>query len=228
MPLSRVLEPEVMDTPQEAIDYDSMDHSAVNRAFVEDLLATGIFPTDEDTVRDVLDLGTGTAQIPIELCRRTPSCRVMAVDLSIQMLQLAVYNLEAASLTERIQLSHLDAKQLTFPDGQFHVVMSNSIVHHIPQPLAVLADAVRVTAPGGLLFFRDLLRPEDDATVARLVQTYAGDQNDHQRKMFDDSLRAALSLDEIRDLVAELGFVPDTVRATSDRHWTWSLQKGCP
>jgi hypothetical protein len=37
--LPRVLEPEVMDTPEEARDYDAMDHSAVNRVFVADFLA---------------------------------------------------------------------------------------------------------------------------------------------------------------------------------------------
>ena len=36
--LPRVLEPELMDTAEEARDYDEMDHSAVNRAFVADFL----------------------------------------------------------------------------------------------------------------------------------------------------------------------------------------------
>lgn len=35
--LPRVLEPEVMDTVEEAVDYDAMDHGEVNRVFVEDL-----------------------------------------------------------------------------------------------------------------------------------------------------------------------------------------------
>lgn len=223
MSLVRVLEPEAMDTPEEAIDYDSMDHSAVNRLFVDDLLATGAFAVEDEV--DVLDLGTGTAQIPIELCRRTPNCRVMAIDLSLEMLQLAVYNVEAHSLIGRIQLDRIDAKQLPYGDEMFHVAISNSIIHHIPEPLAVLREVVRTTAPGGLLFFRDLLRPEDDAAVEHLVQTYAGDENAHQRQMFDDSLRAALSLDEIRALVAELGFAPETVQATSDRHWTWIARR---
>ena len=76
-----------------------------------------------------------------------------------------------------------------------------------------------------LLFFRDLLRPDSDESVQQLVDTYAGDANDHQRQMFDDSLRAALSLNEIRNLIAELGYNPEEVRATSDRHWTWSTTK---
>ena len=37
----------------------------------------------------------------------------------------------------------------------------------------------------------------DDETVRHLVSTYAGDENDHQRQMFDDSLRAALTVDEV-------------------------------
>ena len=36
--LERVLEPEVMDTPAEARDYDAMDHAEVNRLFVDDLV----------------------------------------------------------------------------------------------------------------------------------------------------------------------------------------------
>lgn len=233
MTLQRVLEPEVMDTFDEARDYDAMDHSQVNQQFVTDLLAIAALPEpseddddDDDVVEiDVLDLGTGTAQIPIELCRRCETCRVMAVDLSVNMLDLARYNLEVAGLTQRITLQQIDAKGLPYEDGAFQIVMSNSIVHHIPEPLDALRHAVRATAAGGLLYFRDLMRPTDDATVEHLVQTYAGEENDHQRQMFDDSLRAALSLDEIRDLVSQLGFDPQTVTASSDRHWTWSARK---
>ena len=37
--IPRVLEPELMDTALEAADYDAMDHTEVNRRFVDDLLA---------------------------------------------------------------------------------------------------------------------------------------------------------------------------------------------
>lgn len=219
MTLSRVLEPEVMDSAEEALDYDSMDHSEVNRKFVAELLEAGL------TGPDVLDLGTGTALIPIELCRHHESCRVLAVDMSVSMLDLARRNIEVAGLTSRIQLGKIDAKRLAYADQTFHVVMSNSIVHHIPDPATVLAEALRVTAPGGRLYFRDLLRPADAVTVARLVEQHAGEANAHQRQMFADSLRAALSLEEIRELVTGLGFAAQSVQATSDRHWTWNATR---
>jgi ubiquinone/menaquinone biosynthesis C-methylase UbiE len=217
--LPRVLEPEVMDTPEEARDYDTMDHSAVNRVFVTDFLAVW------DGSNPILDLGTGTAQIPIELCRRSATARVVAIDLAEHMLAVGRDNVRRAGLGERIQLQRVDAKGVPFPDAAFGAVISNSIVHHIPEPAGVLAEMVRVAAPGGLLFVRDLLRPSDETTLQRLVATYAGDANQHQQQMLADSLHAALTLEEIRQLVGALGFGPTTVRQTTDRHWTWTARK---
>ena len=244
MPLSRILEPEVMDTAAEAADYDAMDHSDVNCRFVDDLLAAisnSEFRIQNSELEnesaphsafcilnsalDVLDLGTGTALIPIELCQKFPDCRIMAADAAISMLELARYNIEVNSLTERIELAHVDAKKLPFSDAMFDVAMSNSIIHHIPEPIHVLHEAVRVTKPGGLLFFRDLLRPESEIDLTNLVATYTAGATANQQRLFAESLHAALSLDEIRDLVASLDFSPETIEQTSDRHWTWSAQK---
>ncbi len=213
--LERRLEPEVMDTVDEAIAYDEMDHAEVNRRFVDDLLAVG------EIAGDVLDLGTGTALIPIELCRRMESIRVLAVDLSASMLDLARNNIEVANLSQRIRLDRVDAKQLHFADGQFATVISNSIIHHIPDPVRAIGEGIRVTRGGGLLFFRDLLRPGTASELDGLVQTYAGSESDQARQLFRDSLHAALTLDEMRDIVRPYGFSADTVQASSDRHWTW-------
>ena len=222
--LVRVLEPEAMDTLEEARDYDAMDHGDVNRAFVADLLAAQrraqLAPNAE-----ILDLGTGTAQIPIELCGQNPQARVVAIDLAAPMLRLAAENVARRGLGGQIALQLVDAKHLPFADGHFAAVMSNSIVHHIPEPRAALAEALRVVRkPGGLIFVRDLARPTDDEQVGRLVDLYAAGANDRQRQLFDASLRAALAVEEIRALVADLGFDPHTVQPTSDRHWTWNAQ----
>lgn len=217
--LPRTLEPEAMDSPEEALAYDRMDHGEVNRRFVDDLLAAG------PDLSQVLDLGTGTAQIPVALCRRMPEARVVAVDLAVSMLDVALANIEAAGLREAIRLDRVDAKQLPYPDGAFACVMSNSIVHHVPDPLRVLREAWRVVRPGGVIFFRDLLRPASRAEVDRLVALYAGDCDEYQQTLFADSLCAALTLPEMRQLVGQLPADPQTVQQTSDRHWTWVARK---
>ena len=79
----RVLEPEAMDTAEEVRQYDAMDHGAVNRQFVDDFLAAhgacqgGL----------ILDVGTGTARIPIALAKADSRARVLALDLSPTMLR---------------------------------------------------------------------------------------------------------------------------------------------
>lgn len=221
--IPRTLEPEVMDSATEALDYDSMDHSDVNRAFVDDFLAALALAgrlTDQAHPLRVLDAGTGTAQIPIELCRRTVGCSVTAIDLAGEMLKVAEQNVVSAGFGNRIQLQRVDSKQLPDEDASFDAVISNSIVHHIPEPKQVLAEMARVVRPGGVLFVRDLLRPNDLETVSQLVETYAGQSNTHQQQMFRDSLCAALTLNEMRQLLVELDLPDSWISQTTDRHWT--------
>lgn len=220
MVISRVLEPEVMDSAAEAAEYDRMDHSAVNQSFAADLLR--VWP---ERSGEVLDVGTGTAQIPVELCRQADGFVVRAVDAAAEMLKLADANIAAAGLTIRIGTELVDAKRLPHPDGRFTAVVSNSIVHHIPDPAPVFAEMVRVCAPGGALFVRDLLRPVSEAELKRLVDLYAAGATDEARRLFGESLHAALTVEEVQQHVVRLGFAADTVTRTSDRHWTWSARK---
>lgn len=215
--LERRLEPEAMDTAEEARDYDSMDHSAVNRAFSADFLSIW---TNQNPI---LDLGTGTAQIPIEICRQDARTMITAVDLAEEMIKVARANIARAGLVERITLERIDAKALPYPDGEFGAVVSNSIVHHIAEPAAVMAEMVRVCKVGGTIFVRDLMRPPGINTLQRIVDIYAAGANDHQRQLFAASLHAALTLDEVQTIVSHLGYSPNTVQATSDRHWTWAI-----
>ncbi len=229
--LLRRLEPEVMDTAEDAHDYDSMDHSTVNRVFVDDLLTFAnecgwrgrLF--DAQRPLNVLDVGTGTALIPIELCGREVACHITAIDLAAEMLKLADINIARANVSNRIQAEQIDAKHMPYAAGAFDAVVSNSIVHHIPEPRAVFSEMRRVLRPSGVLFVRDLLRPQSLTEVDHLVATYAGRENAHSQQLFRDSLHAALSLVEVRELAAAFGISTDAVQQTSDRHWTLAWRK---
>jgi len=218
--LERVLEPEVMDSFEDANDYAAMDHREVNRAFVEDMLACG--PLEGE----VLDVGTGPALIPIELCQHTDDVKVMAVDPSSNMLDVGIINIDIENLRDRIMLDCVDAKDLSlYDDDRFDAVISNSLMHHLADPMPAIREMVRVCAPGGLLFSRDLFRPDSEEDLGSLVDAYCGDDTENQQKMFADSLRAAFTVEEIQSMVKDLGFEANAVQATSDRHWTWTARK---
>jgi ubiquinone/menaquinone biosynthesis C-methylase UbiE len=218
-----------MDTEEEARDYDAMDHVQVNALFCTDMLTACPHP------QRVFDAGTGSALIAIELCRRAPAAQVDAIDLAAHMLALAKRNVAEANLSHRIRLMRLDAKATGLPDSAFDVVMSNSVVHHMAEPVDLLREMWRLLKPGGVLFVRDLLRPDRAETLEGLVLQYASlplssskeerSMHERQRALFAASLHAALTVDEMRAVTGALGLPEDSVRATSDRHWTLTCVK---
>lgn len=217
--LARVLEPEVMDTAEDAAEYDAMDHAGVNRAFAADCLAFA------GPVARLLDVGTGTGLIALELLRRAPGLRLVAVDAAYAMLAVARCHADDAGLGDRVAFWPARAQELPFGDLEFPAVLSNSLIHHVPDPAPAFAEMLRVCHVGGAVFVRDLLRPDTESELAHLVSLYAGDATGYQRKLFADSLRAALTPDEVRTIVGRLGCAADTVAVTSDRHWTWAVRR---
>lgn len=212
--MQRLLEPEVMDTWEEAVDYDAMDFTQVNTAFAERAIALG------PASGLVLDAGTGTARIPILICQQCPLWQITGIDLSHNMLLLGARNVEQAGLSQQIALEWLDAKQLPYPDGQFDMVISNSLVHHLPNPLPFFEELQRILKPNGSILIRDLTRPLDAAVMQALVERIGPEYNQHQRKLFRDSLQAALTLDEVQELLLKAGLEKVKVYQSSDLHWT--------
>ena len=215
-----------MDSAQEAADYDAMDNRAPNDAFASDCLQFTTFAR-------ALDVGTGTALIPIAMCSRAPDLAMVGVDLAEHMLAIARKNVERAGLAARVGLQKIDAKALPFGDGEFEAVVSNSIIHHIPEPGHALGEMIRVAKR--VVFVRDLVRPESDAEVKRLVALHGGEpasgepaaleMHARQLALLDASLRAALTLSEVRAMVAPFDVPASAVTQTSDRHWTLAYVK---
>lgn len=212
--MERVTEPEVMDSPQEAIEYDAMDFTDVNTDFAERAVELG--PREGL----ILDAGTGPARIPILLCQRRPQWRVIGIDLAQSMLDVGLQNIKDAGLQQQIELELVDAKRLPYPDAHFDMVVSNSLIHHLPNPLPFLQEIKRVLKASGAIFLRDLMRPASQEILDSIVDRVAGECNNHQRQLFQDSLYAAFTLDEVKDMMQQASLEGVKVYQSSDRHWT--------
>jgi ubiquinone/menaquinone biosynthesis C-methylase UbiE len=217
--VDRILEPEVMDTWLEATAYDAMDFVAVNMAFAEDAIAL-----DPDAVK-ILDAGTGTARIPILMCQRRPQYLITAVDLAQSMLIVGQRNVEEAGLTQRIRLERVDTKRMAYPDLEFDLVISNSLVHHLPDPLSFFQEVKRLVRPGGAILIRDLIRPDNDKVVNDLVAKIGEGYDAHQQQLFRDSLKAALTLAEVRTAIDRIGLGGVKLTQSSELHWSIERKK---
>jgi len=167
----------------------------------------------------VLDIGTGPADIAILLAQRAPGLRILAIDLGEHMLATARRNVLDAELLDRIEIRRADAKATGLPAASFDMVISNSLVHHIPEPGALFAEVARVATPSAGLFIKDLHRPETELELQQLVETYASGCTEYQRRTFRDSLHAGLTLSEVAALCARLNFPGLEIHRPSDRHW---------
>ena len=212
--IERILEPEVMDDEIEAEEYDAMNFTDVNRDFA--LLASKL----GDNQGKVLDIGTGTARIPLILSQLRPQWQIIGVDLASSMLQLGNKNIQEAGKSEQISLQLIDGKKMPYEDNSFDLVMSNSLVHHIPNPLDLFLEIDRVVKAVGSILIRDLLRPNSIVEIEKIVCAANLDYNPRQKKLFYDSLHAALTLTEIKDLVEQVGWTSAQVYQSSSRHWT--------
>jgi ubiquinone/menaquinone biosynthesis C-methylase UbiE len=217
--MDRILEPEVMDTWLEATAYDAMDFLAVNTAFATDAIAL-----DPYAIK-ILDVGTGTARIPILMCEQQPQYLITGVDLAQSMLIIGQRNVAEAGLTQRIRLERVDSKRMPYPDLEFDMVISNSLVHHLPEPLSFFGEVSRLVRPGGALLIRDLIRPENDRIVNELVADIGREYDRHQQQLFHDSLKAALTLAEVQELIDRVGLINVNLSQSSALHWTIKRQK---
>jgi ubiquinone/menaquinone biosynthesis C-methylase UbiE len=210
-----------MSVHDEAIAYSEMRLDAVNEAFVDDLLSRGTSIGGGAVGVWVMDLGCGTCDIPVKLCQRDRAVRVLAIDSSVEMLDLARRQIDFGGMIDRISLAHDDVKTLDmYHDEIADTVISNSLFHHLPEPELGLRTAVRLLKHGGRLFVRDLVRPEDTEQVEELVRRHCEGEPDIAKQLLRQSLHAALTLDEIRHVAANCGVDRDCVQITSDRHWT--------
>lgn len=212
--IERILEPEVMDTWEDAVEYDTMDFSEVNSAFAQRAIELG------PPKGLVLDIGTGTARIPILILQRNPKFYIEAVDFSVNMLKLARQNIHKAGFDGSIVLKRADAKKLGNPGNSFDLVVSNSLAHHLPDPQPFFNEVKRVAKPNAGILLRDLVRPRSSEEFARLVELYTDGATDRQKQLFSDSLHAALSLDEVSRCLRSAGLVDVKLEQSSDRHWT--------
>ena len=203
-----------MDTWLEATAYDAMDFESVNTAF-----ATDTIDLDPHAIK-VLDIGTGTARIPILMCQQRPQYLITAIDLAQSMLIIGQRNVETAGLNQRIRLERVDSKRMPYPNLEFDMVVSNSLVHHIPDPLSLFQEIKRLVRPGGAILIRDLIRPENDTIVNGFVAKIGDGYDDNQRQLFRDSLNAALTLSEVQELIDRSGLAQVKLAQSSDLHWT--------
>lgn len=213
--MDRVLEPELMEDEAQALAYAKADFDAPNRSFVEGLAAR--FP-DLPARLHAVDLGCGPADILIRLAQRHPGWRFEGIDGSPAMLHHGRVAVAARALGEQVRLHTSRVPDVPAGLPVADLVLSNSLLHHLPDPRVLWETIRRVGAPGAAIYVVDLLRPASPDAAAALVRQWSGDEPEILQRDFLASLAAAFEVAEVEAQLQRAGLTGLVVEVISDRH----------
>ena len=212
--MDRILEPELMDDPAQAEAYAAADFSEENQGFVDRFRE--YFP--EFSQGQVFDLGCGPGDIPVRFARAFPGCRVFGIDASRPMVDLAERTIAQAGVADRVTVRCERFQELAGAN-QADAVISNSLLHHLPNPLQFWSKLRSFVKPGSPVLVMDLLRPDSPEAARALVDQYAAGAPDILRRDFYNSLLAAFTEDEVTTQLARMNLTRLLLDVPDDRHW---------
>lgn len=152
----------------------------------------------------VLDLGTGSGRLAIELARvKDAHFEITGLDISAGMLKKARENARRAGVADKIKFILATAAELPFQDKSFDLVMSYASLHHWSQPGEVFNEAQRVTKTQGNIIIRDNQRVYGNRFWEVFIWIISRFMNKRHRDNWPKAILASYTIPEIKAILKE-------------------------
>jgi len=124
----------------------------------------------------VLDVGCGRGLLAIGAAKRLKNGKVIGIDvwnpfdLAGNSADAARANAKLEGVQDRVRFETSDARKLVYPDNHYDAVVSNLVLHNLPEQEAraqAVREMFRVLKPGGKLAIFDIFRTGEYADVLR-------------------------------------------------------------
>lgn len=111
--------------------------------------------------KTVLDIGSGSGGITVDLVRRHGAGKVIGIDVEADVCRAARARAEQAGLADRIEIREVTPGPFPLPDESLDIVFSKDSIVHIPDKEWLAREAFRVLRPGGWFVASDWLISHD-------------------------------------------------------------------
>ena len=178
----------------------------------------------------MLDLGAGTGSLTLAAAARWPGARIVALDASGAMLDVARSRIaETALEPERFEWLVADAADIPLDDGTVELVASSFLLQLPADRPAVLREVRRVLRPGGRFSFvtwmaDDLVVPADAVYHGLLGDIGQDGEDDGDEDVFRVPRSGDYgSPEQARDELAAAGF-EDVAVVNDELRYAWTAE----
>lgn len=197
----------------------------------------GVGLTARPRAHRLLDVACGTGYLALGASAAGLASQIHATDLSVEMLRRTRTNATSLPDATPVRLAAADGEQLPYRDGAFDLVVARGALHHVPDPVAMLAECRRVAALGGTVVCLAEPTPSGERQVGALVGTvYRGleaarwlarQPKDLEHERWELASMAAnlhtFTREDLTSIAVKAGFTEVTVGTAG---WAWILALG--
>jgi ubiquinone/menaquinone biosynthesis C-methylase UbiE len=159
---------------------------------------------------EILDIGSGPGHLAVELARLLPDAKIVGLDLSAPMIEIAEKNVAERGVSDRVAFRQGDAAEIPFADCAFDFVVSSWSLHLWEDPAQVFAEIYRVLKPGCGVLIYDARRHPPAEEVRRWMKTA---DSLVMRLGLRHSFNEGCTAEEIEDIVSDIPFEKVEVQA---------------
>jgi len=155
---------------------------SLRKVFSDDLLRARAITHLVSPGLRVVDVGTGTGVLALELARS--GLDVVAVDRSDRMLEAARAKLETSG-QDRVELRRGDAAALPLNDASVDAAFAHVVLQYLASPGEAVSEMARVVRPGGVVIVADFCRHQREWMRDELGVLWLGFEADEVRAWFE-------------------------------------------
>jgi demethylmenaquinone methyltransferase / 2-methoxy-6-polyprenyl-1,4-benzoquinol methylase len=119
----------------------------------------------------ILDVATGTADMPLLLFKMLKPQQITGIDISEKMLEIGRQKIAAQHLQDEVLLKSGDSEAISFADASFDAVTVSFGVRNFAHLEKGLSEMHRVLRPGGKAVILEFSRPQN-GMIRRLANLY--------------------------------------------------------
>ncbi|MES2938335.1 MAG: class I SAM-dependent methyltransferase [Pseudomonadota bacterium] len=218
--MRRTPEPEKM-TEEEETSYAGADYSIPHEKLAREIVSTAA-----GIGLRALDIGCGPGDVLIRVRSHAPSWYLYGVDMSPTMLSMASAAAQKRIPPEQRQINWVlgNVRGSGLPDDEFHVIMSNTVLHHIEDAVQFWREIARIARNGAHVFVRDFRRPPDEQAAREVMERNIGHESDGVKAHYFTSLLSSYTVAEVTTDMEKAGLKGLRAVEYEDRYLTVSGQ----